>query len=200
MATCFQRAGAGRILHGAGFLLLSATLCGCLTTPTTKRAATTQPKTNTTNATTNSQQGNVNQTNGVNPTSNGLKPAAALPTDSSGKIGMTSGAVGPTASSGPLQFNGNSPANTTGAGNSGNVIATSNTKGAIQPVTATNIQPVLDPTPGALDATSRRTTPPPVVMDNTDPKSRQTFQRQLPPSMDGPADSSLQPVNLPTRQ
>ncbi len=199
MATCFQRAGAGRILHGAGFLLLSATLCGCLNAPP-KRAASTQPKTNTTNGVnaTNSQQ---NQNNGVNPTSNGLKPAAGLPTDSSGKIGMTSGAVGPTAGSGPSQFNTNSAANTTGAVNAGNVIATSNTKSAIQPVTVTGVQPQLDPPPSTLDSTLRRTTPPPVVMDNTDPKSRQTFQRTLPPSMDGPADSSLQPVStLPTRQ
>ena len=113
---------------------------------------------------------------------------------------MTSGAVGPTASSGPSQFNTNSSANTTGAVNAGNVIATSNTKSAIQPVTVTGVQPQLDPTPGALDAPPRRPTPPPVVMDNADPRSRQTFQRQLPPSMDGPADSSLQPASLPTRQ
>jgi hypothetical protein len=111
---------------------------------------------------------------------------------------MTTGAVSPNASNGPLQFN-TTNSKPTATGNPGSVIATSNNKSGIQPVSVTGIQP-LDPTPGASDSTSRSPTPPPVSMQNSDPTSRSPTQRGLPPSMDGPVDPSIQPVGAATRQ
>ena len=210
MRTCFQHAGAVRVLEGAAFLLLSVTLCGCLSTPTAKRTTPAQKTNNTSTAgSTNTQQGNItqnaNQTGGpaqnsvpAVPGSTGADRTIGAIADPSNKIGMTTGAVSPNANNGPLQFN-TANSKPTATGNPGSVIATSNNKSGIQPVSVTGIQP-LDPTPGASDSTSRSPTPPPVSMQNSDPTGRSPTQRGLPPSMDGPVDSSIQPVGAATRQ
>ena len=215
MRTWFQQMGTGRILAGAGFLVFSAALGGCMSQDKPKpKPLTTSPKVNTTaNSTgTNGTPANMNSTSGqigspganatpglnsnpgLSPNSTGANRTSSSISDGSNRIGMTSGAMGPNGLGGsPNQF-GQGPANPNGLGNAGNPgapIATSGNNGVRQAAAAqvnmTGVQP-LDPTPGM---------PPPVVTQNSDRAIRPAFQKPTtPPPMDGSnsSDGGIQPV------